>query len=168
MMIGKAERDVMRLQQIVDVIVVPALVAKFECIGIAARQHAEERRQALAVLGKLRRKLEQYRSDLGRQRLQPSLHQLYRVRTILVQPLPMGNELRRLPREQKILQGLVPPRCYSLQRRRSIERAVDFGGWKLASVPAKPFGFRQVRRVERTAPAILERIPVDFTHSLRA
>src|SRR3954447_7583434 len=39
MMIGKAERDVMRMQEIVDVIVVPALVAKFEGVGIAARQH---------------------------------------------------------------------------------------------------------------------------------
>jgi hypothetical protein len=67
----------------------------------------------------------------------------------------MGDELRRLSREQKILRGLVPPRCYSLQRGRSIERAVDFGGRKLASVPAKPFGFRQVRRVERTGPAII-------------
>jgi hypothetical protein len=112
---------------------------------VTARQHVKKGRQTVTVLGKLRRKLEQHGSDLGRQHLQSSLHQLYRVRTILVQPLPMGNELRRLPREQKILQGLVPPRCYSLQRRRSIERAINLGGRKLSSVPAKPFGFRRVR-----------------------
>ena len=86
------------------------------------------------------------------QHLQSGLHRLYRVRTILVQPLPMGNELPRLPREQKILRGLVPPRCYSLQRGRSIERAVDLGGRKLSSVPAKPLGFCHVRR-GRTDPA---------------
>ena len=155
MMIGNAKRDVMRTQELVNVVIVPALVAKLERVRITARQHVEEGRQTLAVLGKLRRKLEQHGSDLGRQRLEPSLHQLYRVRAILVQPLPMGNELRRLPCEQEILRGLVPPRLYSLQRGRSIERAINFGGRKLSSVPAKPFGFRHVRGVERTPPAII-------------
>ena len=145
MMIGKAKRDVMRAQELVNIVVVP----------LPARQHVKEERQTLTVLGKLRRKLEQYDPDLGGQCLQSRLHQLYRVPAILAQLLPMGDELRRLSREQKILRGLVPPRCYSLQRGRSIERAVDFGGRKLASVPAKPFGFRQVRRVERTGPAII-------------
>src|SRR3954469_17985608 len=138
MMIGNAKCDVMRTQELVNVVVVPTLVTKLERVRITARQHVEEGRQTLAVLGKLRRKLKQHGSDLGRQRLQPSLHQLYGVRAILIQPLPMGNELRRLPRKQKILRGLVPPRCYSLQRGRSIERAVDLGGRKLSSVPAKP------------------------------
>src|SRR3954471_20066400 len=101
MMIGNAKCDVMRTQELVNVVVVPTLVAKLERVRITARQHVEEGRQTLAVLGKLRRKLEQYRSDLGRQRLQPSLHQLYRVRAILVQPLPMGNELRRLHANRK-------------------------------------------------------------------
>ena len=155
MMIGKAQCDVMRAQELVNIVVVPALVAKLEGVGVTARQHVKKGRQTVTVLGKLRRKLEQHGSDLGRQHLQSSLHQLYRVRTILVQPLPMGNELRRLPREQKILRGLVPPRCYSLQRGRSIERAVDLGGRKLSSVPAKPLGFCHVRRVERTPPAII-------------
>jgi len=155
MMIGNAKCDVMRTQELVNVVVVPTLVAKLERVRITARQHVEEGRQTLAVLGKLRRKLKQHGSDLGRQRLKSSLHQLYRVRAVLVQPLPMSNELRRLPCEQEILRGLVPPCFYSLQRGRSIERAINLGGRKLSSVPAKPFGFRDVRGVERTPPAFI-------------
>ena len=67
----------------------------------------------------------------------------------------MGNELRRLPCEQEILRGLVPPRLYSLQRGRSIERAINLGGRELFSVSAKPFGFGHVRGVERTPPAFI-------------
>ena len=50
MMIGKAKRDVMRAQELVNIVVVP----------LPARQHVKEERQTLTVLGKLRRKLEQY------------------------------------------------------------------------------------------------------------
>src|SRR3954469_15291709 len=92
MMIGNAKCDVMRTQELVNVVVVPTLVAKLERVRITARQHVEEGRQTLAVLGKLRRKLKQHGSDLGRQRLKSSLHQLYRVRAVLVQPLPMGRD----------------------------------------------------------------------------
>jgi hypothetical protein len=66
MMIGKAKRDVMRAQELINIVVVP----------LPARQHVKEERQTLTVLGKLRRKLEQYDPNLGGQRLQSRLHQL--------------------------------------------------------------------------------------------
>ena len=68
--IGKTKGNVMRAQELVNVLVVPALVAKLEGVGIAAREHAKERRQPFAVLGKLRRKLEQDHADFRRERLE--------------------------------------------------------------------------------------------------
>ena len=50
---------------LINIVLVPALVTKLESVGITARQHVQERRRALAVLGKLRRKLEQYVPTLG-------------------------------------------------------------------------------------------------------
>jgi hypothetical protein len=57
MMIGETERNIVLAQQIEDRIVVPTLMAEFERIRVAVWQHAEERREPLAIYGKPRRQL---------------------------------------------------------------------------------------------------------------
>jgi hypothetical protein len=68
MMIGQAERYVVLVQEREDIVVVPALVSKLECVGVAARQQLKECREPLVILVKLGRQLEQHRTGLGRQR----------------------------------------------------------------------------------------------------
>src|SRR5262249_50094315 len=73
----------------------------------------------------------------------------------LRQPLPVGDEFRPLPSEHEVLRRLVAPGAHRLERRRTIERAVDLGGGKPASIPAQPVLFRDIRRIERPAPAVI-------------
>jgi hypothetical protein len=114
-MIRQAERDVMMAQKREDVVRVPALVPKLECVRIAARQHRQERRQPLAVFLELRRKLEQHGADLGRGGLEPRLHQRDRVVGLFAQPFPVRDEFRRLPGKQEVLWGLVAPAAHGVE-----------------------------------------------------
>src|SRR5262249_20939746 len=153
--IGQAQRHVVIAQQAKDVVVVPAGVAELEGIAMAARQHRKEGREPLAVLGELRRQLEQHRADLGRQRREPRLQEIDRVLAFLAEPFPMRDEFRRLPGEAEIAWRLGAPGAHRVERRRTVERAVDLGGRKLRGVPGEPILLRHGLWVEPAAPAVI-------------
>src|SRR5262249_20921677 len=71
------------------------------------------------------------------------------------EPLPMCDELRRLPGKQKIVWRLVTPCLDGLERRRPIERPVDFSCRKLCRVPGEPTLLRNVLRIKRPAPPVV-------------
>src|SRR5262249_30946896 len=115
----------------------------------------EERRQPLAVLGELRRQLEQHGADLRRQRLEPRLQEIDRVLALLGETLPVCDEFGRLPSEAEIAWRLGAPAAHRLERRRAVERTVDLGSRKLRGVPSEPILFRHGFRVEGAAPSVI-------------
>ncbi len=155
MVIRKTKRHVVVTQQVEDVIRVPALVAEFERVGIAAGQHFEERLQPLAILFEARRELKQHDGDFRCEGLEPRFHQSDRVFRFFAQPFPMRDEFRRLPREQEGLRRLVAPTPHGRERRRPVERAVDLGGRKLRRVPGEPILLRHLLGIERPTPAVI-------------
>ena len=154
-MVGQAQRHVVPVQEIEHCVGVPARVAEFEGVTATPRQHLQERLQASAIHLEARRQLEQDRPAFRAECLQPRLHQVEAVVGLLAQPLPMGDELGRLPGEQEAVRRLLAPRPHGVQRRRAVERAVDLGGAEAAAVMAEPGLLRHLLGIERPAPAVI-------------
>jgi hypothetical protein len=109
----------------------------------------------LAVFSKPRRQLKQDRGNFGRQRLEAGFHQRNGAVALLGQPLPMGDEFRRLPRKPEIRGRIVPLSLDRLQGRRPVERAVDLGGGKAHGIKAQPPCAPLAPRVKRPSPAVI-------------
>src|SRR4029453_9803695 len=71
------------------------------------------------------------------------------------QPLPVGNEFRRLPCEDEVLAGLLLPAFDGIRRGRSIEYAIEFGGFELACLLLQLRLDRQTLGVKATPPRII-------------
>src|SRR5438270_7998635 len=67
----------------------------------------------------------------------------------------MGYEFRCLPGEQEILRRLLAPDSHRLDRRRAVERPIDFRGRKPRRIPGEPILFRHPSRIKRPAPAVI-------------
>lgn len=109
MMVRQAERYVMLCQKRVDVVVVPAGVAKFESVAPLRREHGKEIGKPGAICSKARRQLKQNRAALPAKQRQSRFHELKGVGGARTQPLPMRDEFGRLPGEQEIRWRLVAP-----------------------------------------------------------
>src|SRR4051794_18818197 len=75
MVIRNTQRGVMVAEQVEDIILVPARMAKLERIGPLGAEQLEERCKPLAVLLELRRQLKQDRSGFCTKQPQTGLHQ---------------------------------------------------------------------------------------------
>lgn len=132
---GDAERNVAALQQVEDIAVEPARMAKLdrEAQPAAPPQHRQEVVEPGQVQRQVRRQLEEDRAQLVAQAagaLQQSGNRLLR----LAQPLEVGEEAAPLDGEQESLRRPVPPGAEASAVRQPVERVVQLYRGKLRGV----------------------------------
>src|SRR5690606_15516673 len=128
---------------------------ELEDVSVPLGEHRQERFQPVGIGFDMRRKLEQYGTELAAKRTQPRVHELERALARLAKSLPVRDVLRRFPRKLEAVRCLVPPLADGFESRSAIERAIDLRTGKLGSIPAEPALSGNIGWIERPPPIVV-------------
>ena len=132
--IANTERDVSIAQHAKNVWRVPTRMAKFKAVAAPIRKKCQERAEPARVRLEIWRQLKQDRPGFIPKDRHPVIEKLQAVDRVLGQAFPVGDELRRFPREDEVPAGFIAPALDGLGWGRAIEDAIQLHGFELAGV----------------------------------
>ena len=157
-LILQRQRYVIFAQRLREARIQPLFIANFQREFMFARQSLQEGNQhqikivaafEIALIGV--RELQQHRPQLGAQYFHHR-HELAKFRVAIPQTFFVGDDLRHLGRENKIVRRLQPPAFHGARRRRVVKRGVYLDRIELRRVVRQKIPRLQARGIERARP----------------